>query len=293
MLRWLLPSLICWLLMPGCATRFALQEKSPLVPPKSVKNTVILDVLFVRYSPQDHEFRDAVWGEVDELHFPPELRRRLDSNGFRVGVLSGPLPLALESRLQLASTAPAGTTPNTPLPVDLEKKSATRQRQLRIGGGRRANILVLGERERLPELTMLMREDDGRVEGRTFQQVQGLFATKAYPQGDGTVKLELTPELEHGKPQKRFIPGDGMFHVEFGPPHEIIDQLRCTANLAPGQIIAISAHLERPGSLGYQFFTESEGGKTEHKMLLVRLAHTEFDDRFSTTPAVSPENSQP
>lgn len=293
MLRRFLPAIVCLVLAPGCAARLALQEKSPLVPPKSVKNTVILDVLFVRYSPDDREFCEAVWGEVDELHFPLELRRRLGSNGFRAGVLSGPLPLALENRLQLATTATTGAAPGAPLPVDLEKKAAARQRQLRIGGGRRANILVLGERERLPELTMLMREDDGRVEGRTFQQVQGLFATKAYPQGDGTIKLELTPELEHGKPQKRFIAGDGMFHVEFGPPHEIIDKLRCTANLGPGQIMAITAHPERPGSLGYQFFTETETGKTEHKLLLVRLAHTEFDDRFSSSPAASPEESQP
>lgn len=279
--------------LPGCATHLALPTQTSLAPPNSVKNTVILDVLFVRYSPDDQEFRDAVWREVDELHFPLELRRRLDANGFKAGVLSGPLPLALESRLQLATTATTGMAPGTAQPIDLEKKSTSRQRQLRIGGGRRANILVLGERERRAELSVLMRGDDGRVEGRTYQQVQGLFATKAYPQGDGTVKLELTPELEHGVPQKRFIPGDGMFHVEFGPPHEVIDKLRCTANLGPGQIMAITAQPERSGSLGYQFFTEGEDGKTEHKLLLVRLAHTEFDDRFSLNPIATTDESQP
>ena len=48
---------ILTLFAPGCATRLALPTQSPLVPPQSVKNTVILDVLFVRYSPDDREFR--------------------------------------------------------------------------------------------------------------------------------------------------------------------------------------------------------------------------------------------
>jgi hypothetical protein len=83
-----------------------------------------------------------------------------------------------------------------------------------------------------------------------------------------------------------------MFKVEFGPPHEVIERLRWTARLAPGQMLVVSALPERIGSLGYQFFTERDGDTTVQKMLLVRLTQCEYDDRFAegtaTTPADEP-----
>ena len=138
----------------------------------------------------------------------------------------------------------------------------------------------MGERQRRDELSVLLRTDDDRVRGRTYRQVMGLFAAKAFPQGDGGIRLELTPELEHGDAQKRFTPGEGMFKVEFGPPHEVLDQLRSTSQLAPGQILAVTTFPKRPGTLGHHFFTENDGDATMQKMLLVRLAQCEYDDRF-------------
>lgn len=276
----------------GCMTHLTLPTKSPLTTPALAKNSVILDVLFVRFSPNDAEMTETVWEEIDELHFSPELRRRLESNGFRAGIISGPMPILLERRLQLSTnltTTDAANAESEPKPIDPEHRPTAKQRQLRIGAGRRANILVLGERERRPELSVLMRTDDGRVEGRTYEQVQGLFATRAFPQGDGGVRLEMTPELEHGKPQKRFVPGDGMFQIEFGPPHEVLDQLRCSAQLAPGQMLVVTARPQRPGSLGHQFFTDVEAETQVQKMLLVRLAHSEYDDRFSASPVAAPD----
>lgn len=270
----------------GC-THLELPSQSPLAALPQVKNSVVLDVLFVRFPLGDPEVNADVWREIDELHLTPDERRRLESNGLRAGVLSGPLPLKLEQLLQLSESS---QQPTGPQPVDVEQRPAAKQRQLRIRGGRRANIVVMGEQQRRNEMSLLIRGADDRVEGRTYQQVQGLFAARAFPQGDGGVRLEMTPELEHGEAQKRFTAGEGMFKVEFGPPHEVIEQLRWSARLAPGQMLVVSMLPERIGSLGYQFFSELDGDATVQKMLLVRLTQCEYDDRFGEAPVTSAED---
>jgi hypothetical protein len=205
----------------------------------------------------------------------------------RCGIISGPLPLKIEQLLDLKEKPTE--TEGSPQAIDVEQPVA-RQRQLRIRPGKRAEIIAMGEGERVGELSLLLRNDAGQVSGRTFTNVKGIFAAKAFPQGDGGVRLELTPELEHGAPQKRFVPGEGMFRVEFGPPHEVLDQLRIAADLSPGQMLALTAIPARVGSLGYRYFTESQGDATVQKMIIIRLAHSEHDDRFSDGPVLTEEN---
>lgn len=261
----------------GCTSLETVRDL-PLAKPAIAKNGVVLDVLFVRFPLGDAELNGPVWSEIDELHFPVSLRRRLEANGLRAGILSGAIPLKIEQLLKLTDSPEVDGTPQE---VDVEQEPAAKQRQLRVRGGRRSNIVVMGETERVPEMSLLLRDDAGQVKGRTFQSVLGQFATRAYPKGDGGVRLEMIPELEHGAPQKRFVPGDGMFRVEFGPPREVLDQLRIEANLAPSQMLVLTTLPKRTGSLGYRFFTETRGDVSVQKMILVRLAHSEYDDRFS------------
>jgi len=267
----------------GCAP-IAPIKSFPLAVPKLAKNGVVLDVMFVRAPLGDADLNDGVWSEVDELHFAPADRRRFDANGLRAGIISGPLPQPIERLLDLKEQ-PAGEA-EAPKEVDVEQP-AGRQRQLRVRPGKRSEIIAMGEGDRVPEMSLLMRDDSGQVKGRTLTNVMGMFAARAYPQGDGGVRLELTPEVEHGAAQKRFVPGDGMFRVEFGPPHEVLEELRIAATLSPGQMLALTARPDRVGSLGYRFFTETQGDATMQKMIIIRLAHSEFDERFSDGPAMS------
>jgi hypothetical protein len=259
-------------------------KNSVLSTPKLVKNGVVLDVMFVRTSLGGADLNEGVWSEIDELHFSPADRRRFESNGLRAGIISGPLPQPIERLLDLKELpSPEGEEPKE---VDEERHTA-RQRQLRVRPGKRSEIIAMGEGDRIPEMSLLMKDDSGQVKGRTLTNVMGMFAARAYPQGDGGVRLELVPELEHGAAQKRFVPGDGMFRVEFGPPHEVLEELRIAASLAPGQMLAITARPDRVGSLGYRFFTETQGDATMQKMIVIRLAHSEFDERFSDGPAMA------
>lgn len=256
----------------------------PLTMPTLAKDSVTLDVLFVRYPADDKDFNGPVWDEIDELHFSQEARLRLTGNGIRAGILSGPLPMAIEKQIRLSEKS-AEKDESAPESVELDKQPKMKRRLLRLQAGRRSNILTMGETERVPEMSLLMLGIDGQPKGRTYRDVMGLFATRAFLNGDGGARIELIPELEHGIAQKRFVPGEGMFKVEFGPPHEVFTDLRIAADLTQGQFLVVGAVPSRPGSLGHRFFTEEKGDVPMNKMLLIRLAQSELDDRFSEVDA--------
>lgn len=256
----------------------------PLTMPTLAKDSVTLDVLFVRYPADDKDFNGPVWDEIDELHFAQEARSRLTANGIRAGILSGPLPMVIEKQIRLAEK-PTETDESTPESVELDKQPRMKRRLLRLQAGRRSNILTMGETDRVPAMSLLMLGADGQPKGRTYRDVLGMFATRAFLNGDGGARIELIPELEHGVAQKRFVPGEGMFRVEFGPPHEVFSDLRIAADLTQGQFLVVGAVANRPGSLGHHFFTEEKGDVPMHKLLLIRLAQSELDDRFSEVDA--------
>ena len=273
-------------LCAGCMSLLEGKEgNSPLTPLAAAPESVRLDIVFLRYASDDVGFDRELWQFVDEQHVPIELRTRLAANGFRAGVLSSQLPPNLEKRLQL--TDKPQSTETTIVGDALDRQSPVRQRSLQLRAGRRASIICTGEQQKRDELAVLIREEDGNVAGKTYRKVSGLFAARAMPQGDGRVQLELTPELEHGDPQRRFDPSDGVLRVDFGPAREKFESLRMETVLAPGQMLIVSGIHERPGSLGHHYFAESGNDRKENKLLLVRLSQTAYEDSFSTDAAHS------
>ena len=89
----------------GCQ-RFKQNQPSgnnPLEPITMAPDSILLEVFSVRYPYHDAQVNGPLWDEIDEQHFPTDLRRRLSQNGFRVGIVGTHLPLALQ-RLLLPRT---------------------------------------------------------------------------------------------------------------------------------------------------------------------------------------------
>jgi hypothetical protein len=89
---------------------------------------------------------------------------------------------------------------------------------------------------------------------------------------DGGVHVRLTPEIRYGEARQQWTGQDGMFRLEMTRAHETYDELHALATLTPGQMLVVGCLADRPGSLGYQFFTDQLTGKTEQKLVLIRLA---------------------
>ena len=122
--------------------------------------------------------------------------------------------------------------------------------------------------------------ESGRISGQTYNQAQGIFAVKSFPQPDGRVRLELVPELHHDQPRQRWVGSQGVLRLETSRPRKVFDDMTMTADLAPGAMLILSSLANRPGSLGHYFFTENDA-QLEQKLLIVRLAQTQHDALFS------------
>jgi hypothetical protein len=113
-----------------------------------------------------------------------------------------------------------------------------------------------------------------------------VLCLKSYPQGDGRVRIELLPELHYGEMKQNWAGSQGVLQLQVGRSKLGFEQLAFEATLSPGEFLVIASLPKRPGSIGHYFLTDSTGGKLEQKLLLIRLAQTQYDDLFSPEPVL-------
>jgi len=85
----------------GCALINTTQkpEASSLPAPPLPASSVVLEVAFARLPLADEAAYSDIWSEVDEQHFPTELRRQMSANGLRCGIVGMQLPPKLKEAL--------------------------------------------------------------------------------------------------------------------------------------------------------------------------------------------------
>jgi hypothetical protein len=270
--------LLALLALTGCTTPLH-KGKSPLMPAQMSSDSVVLDMFFVRFPFGDPGVNEKLWEEIDEQQFSPELRERLSRNGFRVGMLSGHMPIQLSKLMEL-SDKPAPTNEAQEMKIsDLGAEPRVIRRHLQIRAGQPS---ILEASNVYPELPVFVNKS-GQLSGRTFNQAQGIFEVKTFPQPDGRVRLELVPELHHDQPKPHYVVGSqGVLKLETSRPKEVYDDMTVVADLPPGAMLILSSLPNRPGSLGHQFFTTGDDGLREQKLLIVRLSQTQQDGLFNT-----------
>ena len=263
--------LLAVLAIAGCATPLQV-GKSPLRPAQMSPDSVVLEMFFIRFPFGDPAADEKLWDQVDEQSFSPQLRERLLGNGFRVGLVSGQLPVELSKLLELSGKpAPTGEIEGAEI-SDLETQPRVVRRHLQLRAGQRGEIIASGV---YPQLPVLVRQS-GQLSGQTYNQAQGIFAVKSLPQPDGQVRLELVPELHYDQPRQRWVGNQGILRLEASRPKQEFDDMTIAADLSPGTALILSSLSNRPGSLGHHFFTENDG-QLEQKLLVVRLSQTQHD----------------
>ena len=178
-------------------------------------------------------------------------------------------------------------------PADtLEKLSEQAALDLEAGGSRQHLPVRAGHRSIIktspvyPSLAMLLSED-GLIRGHHLTDARYTLCLKAYPQGDGRVKLSLSPEIEHGETKSRWIGSEGMMLQQTGQSRMVLSRLLCEATLTPGQCLLLCTTPEAKG-LGRQFFGNLDASGGERRLLLIRLSQTQFDDLFAPEQTSAP-----
>lgn len=277
--------LLVLLLLPltGCLYRW-IQPKpaaSLLKHTQMSPDSVALEIVFVRFPVGDAETNGKLWEEVDEQHFPADVRQRLARNGFRAGVIGGQIPATLEKLLEMKEEAPAPGEPQNASIAEMAAQPRVAIRHLQTRGGKRNEVIASGIYERLP----LLVSAGGELHGQTYSQAQGLFALTAYPQADGRVRLDLVPEVHHDQARQRFVGDQAMWRLETSRPKQVLDDLKVSAVLTPGTMLLLTTQPDRAGSLGHYFFTEGDKDqRLEQKLLVLRVCQTQHDDLVSPGP---------
>jgi hypothetical protein len=262
----------------GCQALFAPTPKgrSPLAPAQMSADCCVLDAFFVNVPFGDVRANDDVWHELDEQRFPAELRRRLANNGFRIGQTGGQIPTVLSQLMELNDKpAPTGDVLGEN-PTEVAENARVTRRHIQTRPGERSEINASGIYDQLP---VLFSNDAGSIGGETYEQAQAVLAVKTFPQPDGQVRLEITPEVQHGQPKNHFVldTTGGGGHIDISRAKRVFTELITNATLAPGSMIVMSSLPDRAGSLGQHFFADKDGKPTQ-KLLIIRLSGTSNAD---------------
>lgn len=118
--------------------------------------------------------------------------------------------------------------------------------------------------------------------------MQFYFSITSHPQGDGQVRIELVPTIEHGQSRSRFKGQQGAWIVDnVSRPAKTYEDLKIDTLLSPGQAVAIGCAATQRG-LGEQFFAADPNEQEPRLLLVVRLQQTQLDERFMDDAAVEP-----
>jgi hypothetical protein len=264
----------------GCAPLAkAAKQPSGLPPARLAPDAVVFEVAFVRLPSADSSTYDAIWEAADEQRLSADLRRQLAANGLRAGVFGQELPLKLRELLDRPTNVLAELSQGSGGEPDV----GTSRQRLPARAGHRS---IIKASKVYPSLAVLQC-DDGAVHGHDLRDARCIFSLKPYPQGDGRVKLMLTPEIEHGESKSHFVASEGMWIQQTGQERLVLDRLAIDCVLSPGQTLLVSMTPEMKG-IGEQFFLQSRGSVAERRMLLLHYAQNQFDDLFAPEQTSAP-----
>lgn len=253
-----------------------------LQPAQMAPGSAVVEVFSVRLPPGEPELNSRIWDEVDEQHFPSEVRRKLEKNGFRAGILAGQIPPSLARLLDLKDKPIASGEFQQVKIADMATPVRVSSQHLQTRAGQRYEIAASGVIEKMPVLV----SDRGEIRGQVYEQAQGIFALSVDPQPDGRVQLELVPEIHHGQNRQHWVGDQSFFRLETGRPKRAFEDLKLTALMGPGAMLLLGSQPNRQGSLGHYFFLAGNGSdeRPDQKLILVRLCQTQHDDLVSPGP---------
>ena len=285
--RVLLP--VLWgLVCAGCVLRqpdSAAPDQLPL--PLMAPGAVVVEIVFVSIDPAAADLEQELWQQADEQIIPTARRRQLALHGLRCGLVGARPPealVALYQRSRQSMDVPAGSA------VVPFENLVHRQRRMQLRHEQRREIVMPGDP--LPELQLELHEEPPRQ--LRLQLARGLLAIRGHLQPDGAVRIELTPEIQHGSARPRWR-GDhvqGRWQWLSEQQREVLRDLVMSVTLGPGQTLLVSCR----GSgeeLGHHFFTRTLIDGKKRNLLLIRLAQTQLDGVFRERQIVEPLVSNP
>ena len=236
-----------------------------LLKPAAIRrDQVLLEIYQVRVPPERAAAAAATWSAVDEQFLEPELRGRLLANGFRAGIVGRTMPDGLAKMLNLAD-APAEADGKQV--IDQQAANPQVVKQVKQLGSQEELQAQVGPLQKSLQLLI----SDETVHGKSYDQAQTTYLVKGSSQAGQRVRLQVTPELQHGDMRSRYTDSEqGMFMLTVSREREPFPDLRIEAELAPGDSLLLGGLADASGSLGDAFHGKNAAGET--RLVLIRVA---------------------
>ena len=279
-------TLILWLIVGGVCAHLScnlIDIKSPSADSATNSlntgvqqpGSVTVEIFTIHLTPYQNDLLQQLWQEVDEQSLPPQLRRELLAQGFRVGVLGSLVSPALAQLLKMSSddiTAnPSGDVQEFSA-ADVNREATVIRNVRNLLPDMRALIKVFDDKNQLPELPLFQLEN-GMLAGQTYTGAIGLFCVSATVNKDDSAQLRIVPELEHGTLEQRTRTIAGMITYENSRPRRSFELLTITQRLLPGQWIILGTTTLDSAGAGKAFFVRN-GSEPEQRLLAIRLVRT-------------------
>lgn len=270
------------LFVGGCA-----KWKSTDAEPKLLKfpasrmspDSVSLEVAVARFDDSQVEQIAELWSLVDQQEIPLEVRKQLDANGLRAGIVPSQFPAVLRELLKPQEIDP---TKLDSLQVQLHEqgllKPAERlisHRKIQNRDGKSYDLAVTNV---YPERSWIVHSANGESAG-AGKSVRGVMSIKTYPQGDGSVRLTVTPQILHGDMRTEIGVVDRSFLFQNRQSVIEFNELKMGVSLLPGETL-ICGPTPDIADLGELFFGEPAEERQNQRIVLIRLVQTQWDDLF-------------
>jgi len=256
--------------------------ENPLPEARMSSNSIVLDIYSVQMMPGDRAEYAQMWQWIDEQQIPASTRRALDRQGFRAGVVGSQIPGDLANFLQLEDKpAPTGSLMQTRQPSGMADPETPQHRHLQVPPGEKRTITTSSL---MPELSLLQRDPQGRVSGKTLTEAQTLFEFETEAQYGGHVSVQLVPIITHGEAVGQFSGDQGEIVYEMRKRREVFEAITMEATLSPGRMLLIGPTVDCTGTLAEHFFCDSDDATNTGKFFLIRLIQTQQDELFHVDP---------
>lgn len=250
-------------------------------------DAVGLEVGVAQLDTDQAETFETFWNSLDQQELPLELRKLLDQNGLRVAIMSPQPPATLQD---LVDPKPIKVDELTDFEKQLHAnellKPAPRMITHDLISNREGQSHPVAVGETQAEASWIVRNGDKQTPGAE-KSVHGVIAVTTYPQGDGSVRLIVRPELHHGESRSRIGAGENSFLMESAQAVTPIHDLQFSVTLRSGESLVV-APTRDVAELGKLFFGSSMPQELDspkalpmHRMMLVRVVQTQMDDLFS------------
>jgi len=213
---------------------------------------VELRLLVVHLPAGDEAIDHLAWQVTDEGVLSPKLRVHLGNNAMRAAL--------------------AGTDPPAVIARWMQDRGASRVRSwhgaLAFGSARRLNLT-----EQRRTRTFLISDPVRGVYGEEFSQAVCQLAVTVRAGTEGTLRLSVTPIVEHGRLRPRRVTDavSGTMVTRVTRQEQPFASLAMTVAVQPGQILMIGTRGDASrSSLGGHLFIEESQNGLEQKVVLIR-----------------------